>query len=368
MDNFKTDEAYMRRCIALAGNGRGRTAPNPMVGCVVVCDGNIIGEGYHRAYGGPHAEVNALDSVRDPSLLPHATLYVSLEPCAHYGKTPPCADRIVASRIPRVVIGSPDPNPKVSGRGVARLRAAGCQVTEGVLRTACDALNRSFLCYHLKHRPYIILKWAMSADGFIDAPRPEGTPVGPRWITGTEERALVHAWRAGCQAIMVGTRTALADDPSLTARDVPAASDTPMPVPTCYPHPLRIVLDRSLRLPSGLHLFDGAAPTWVLSERPATDGWRIGRPETELRKMSFDGNVWLSQLMEALYDRQIQSLMVEGGRQLLQTFIDADLWDEARVFSGKTSFGGGVPAPVMTGSPCASVAYAQSTLYFYRHG
>ena len=367
MYNFKTDEAYMRRCIELAANGRGRTAPNPMVGCVVVCDGAVIGEGYHRAYGGPHAEVNALDSVREPSLLPRATLYVSLEPCAHYGKTPPCADRIVASRIPRVVIGSPDPNPKVSGRGVARLRAAGCRVTEGVLRAECDALNRFFLCYHLKHRPYIILKWAQSADGFIDAPRPEGTPAGPRWITGPEERALVHAWRAGCQAIMVGTRTALNDDPALTVRNVPAASDAPMPMPTCYPHPLRIVLDRSLRLPSGLHLFDGTAPTCVLSGRPAPDGWQAQRPGTELWQMPFD-NDWPAHLMETLYARQIQSLLVEGGRQLLQTFIDAGLWDEARVFSGKTSFGGGVPAPVMTGSPCSSVAYAQSTLYFYRHG
>lgn len=368
MDNFRTDEHYMRRCIALARKGGGRTAPNPMVGCVIVCDGRIVGEGFHEHYGGPHAEVNAVASVKDQRLLSRSTLYVSLEPCAHYGKTPPCADKIASLRIPRVVIGSSDPNPLVAGKGVARLRAAGCEVTEGVLRAACDDLNRFFMCHFLKGRPYIVLKWAESSDGFIDRVRTAGTPEGPNWITGEEERRLVHQWRAGMQAIMVGTNTAATDNPALTVRYDAASQDDALPGPTYYPHPLRIVPDRTLRLPASLRLFDGTAPTWVLSERQPSEEWAASRRGTTVFPMAIGEGAWLPSLAELLHAHHVQSLLVEGGARLLQSFIDCGMWDEARVFSGRCTFGAGIPAPHLTDARLtAGRAFEQSTLSVYRH-
>ena len=246
------DEKYIRRCIQLAQNGLCTTAPNPMVGAVIVYNDRIIGEGYHIRSGEGHAEVNAIRSVKDESLLSKATIYVSLEPCSHYGKTPPCADLIISKRIPRVVIGCVDPFPLVAGRGIRKLQEAGISVTVGVLEQECKELIRRFTTYNLKKRPYITLKWAESADGFIDIIRQDGKPV----ILSTPLTALhAHKLRAENQAILVGRKTALLDNPSLSTRHWYGR------------HPLRLVIDKDLSLPSGLHLFDGSLPTVVFTSR-----------------------------------------------------------------------------------------------------
>ncbi len=319
----------MRRCIELAQNAAGYTAPNPMVGCVIVCDGRIIGEGYHQKYGESHAEVNAIRSVRHPDLLSHSTLYVNLEPCSHQGKTPPCADLIIVRKIPHVVVGSSDPNPLVSGKGIARLQAAGCKVTQHVLEEECDRLNIRFMTFHRKHRPYVILKWAQTTDGYIDIIRNNHVTARPTWITGAYEQTLVHKWRSEEQAVMVGTNTAFLDNPMLNLRHWPGKP------------PLRIVIDRQLRLPDSLNLFDGSQPTLVFTEKQHTATHHI-----EYAVVPFDRQL-PQHILDELYRRNILSILIEGGTQLLQTFIDAGLWDEARIFTGKTRFGKGIKAPVM---------------------
>ena len=245
---------FMERCLALASCGAGLVAPNPMVGCVIVCDGKIIGEGFHHTFGGPHAEVNAIGSVRDRKLLSLSTLYVSLEPCAHYGKTPPCTELIIREKIPRVVIGMRDPNPEVAGRGEQMLQTAGIQTLTGVMEKECRELNRRFITFHEQKRPYVILKWAQTSDGYIDPGRvgePSGQPV---WISSPLSRMLVHRQRSLEGAVLVGTTTALMDNPSLTVRDWSGDN------------PLRLVIDRTARLPKSLHLFDQQAKRWYLPE------------------------------------------------------------------------------------------------------
>ena len=323
---MEENEKYMRRCIQLARNGLCQTAPNPMVGAVIVCDGRIIGEGYHVRCGEAHAEVNAIRSVTEPSLLRRSTLYVSLEPCSHYGKTPPCADLIIEKQIPRVVIGCRDPFPKVSGRGIQKLLDAGCEVTVGVLETECRQLLRRFITFHTLHRPYITLKWAQSADGFIDINRTGGTPAQ---LSDTYTLMLVHKRRAEHSAILVGTRTALLDNPSLTVRHWYGSS------------PVRITIDRQNTLPSDLHLFDGRARTLVFTETPHTE-----QPGVEYIQADFNQPL-LPQLLESLYQRNLQSLLVEGGATTLQTFIDAGLWDEAFVETAPECLHDGVAAPVL---------------------
>ena len=323
------DNDYMRRCIELAATAAGYAAPNPMVGAVVVCDGRIIGEGFHRQYGESHAEVNAIRSVRDTKLLDRSTLYINLEPCSHAGKTPPCTDFIIASHIPHVVVGSSDPNPLVAGRGVEQLRAAGCRVTEHVLEEECDRLNIRYMTYHRKRRPYVTLKWAQTADGFIDIIRDRNTVGRPTWITGWYEQTLVHKWRTEEQAVMVGTNTALVDNPMLNIRRWHGRQ------------PVRLVLDRHLRLPRSLHLFDGSQPTWVFTEKQQKD-----TPQITYIHVPFDRQL-PHHILDSLYRRHITSVLIEGGTQLLQTFIDAGLCDEARIFTGKGCFGDGVKAPVM---------------------
>jgi diaminohydroxyphosphoribosylaminopyrimidine deaminase/5-amino-6-(5-phosphoribosylamino)uracil reductase len=315
-----------------------------MVGAVVVCDGSIIGEGFHRQYGEPHAEVNAIHSVREPERLERSTLYVNLEPCSHHGKTPPCADLIIASRIPHVVVGSFDPNPLVAGRGIAKLRAAGCQVTEHVLETECDRLNVRFMTFHRKRRPYVALKWAQTSDGFIDTARDRDVVGRPTWITGWYEQTLVHKWRSEEQAIMVGTNTALADNPMLNVRRRQGHQ------------PLRVVLDRQLRLPASLHLFDGTVPTLVFTEKQHPDTAQI-----TYAIVPFDSQL-PQHILDELFRRNITSVLIEGGTQLLQTFIDAELWDEARVFTGTALFGDGVKAPVMPLLPAKESTCGDSTL------
>lgn len=317
------DEKYMMRCIQLAQNGKLGAAPNPMVGAVVVCDGRIIGEGYHAKCGEAHAEVNAINSVKDESLLRRSTLYVSLEPCAHYGKTPPCAKLIVSKGIPKVVIGCQDPFSKVAGKGIEILKQAGCEVVVGVLEKACQDLNKAFFTVQLKHRPFITLKWAQSADGFMDVERNDGEPVK---LSSPLTQLIAHKRRAEHQAIIVGTQTARLDNPSLNVRD------------WCGPQPLRIVIDKDLTLPRHLHLFDGSQPTLVVTEKNETIAGAM------TLQVDFNQSI-LPQLMEELQRRNIQSLLVEGGSKLLQSFIDEGLWDEAYVEHCPQVLGHGVLSP-----------------------
>lgn len=319
-------EKYMRRCIQLAQNGMNNAAPNPMVGAVIVCDGRIIGEGYHVRCGEAHAEVNAIAAVKDESLLARSTIYVSLEPCSHYGKTPPCADLIIEKNIPRIVIGCTDPFAQVSGRGIQKLKDAGREVVVGVLEEECLALIRRFVTFHKHRRPYITLKWAESADGFIDLCREDGSPV----ILSTPlTTMLVHKRRAEHSAILVGTRTALLDNPSLTVRSWAGRS------------PLRLVIDRQLKLPTTLRLFDGSVPTIVFTANPCAALHNV-----EYVVLDFSKDV-LPQIMQVLYGRGIQSVLVEGGNALLHSFIDANLWDEAVVEESPLLLSSGVEAPAI---------------------
>ena len=328
------DEGYMQRCIQIAKNGQGTTAPNPMVGAVIVRDGNIIGEGYTSAYGGPHAEVNAIDSVTDKTLLKDATLYATLEPCSHYGKTPPCADLIIKHSIPRVVIGVTDPHEKVAGKGIEKLRNSGCEVTVGVLKSECQAHHKRFLTFHSEKRPYIILKWAETNDGFI-APTKEmrnGNPE-PYWITGLPARQLVHKWRSEEQAILVGTQTVLDDNPKLDVRQWVGKS------------PIRIVLDRTLKIPNDAHVLNDVQRTIIFTSNTDENLYNL-HAEYEI----FEEPLNFKTLCDSLYNFNIQSVLVEGGAKTLQGFIAAGLWDEARIFKGPSNFGNGISVPKLKGT------------------
>lgn len=322
-----TEEKYMRRCIQLAQNGLSSAPPNPTVGAVIVCDGKIIGEGYHVRCGEAHAEVNAINSVKDPSLLKRSTIYVSLEPCSHYGKTPPCADLIISKGIPRIVIGCQDPSDKVAGRGIQKLKDAGCEVIVGVLEAECRHLIRRFITFQTLHRPYITLKWAESADGFIDLLREKGGE--PVKLSSSLTSMLVHKKRAEHAAILVGTRTAELDNPSLNVRH------------WFGPSPIRLVLDRELRLPQSLKLFDGSTSTLVFSQHPHPP-----LPNVSFLTLDYRQDI-LPQFIHTLYNLNIQSLLIEGGSTLLQSFIDAGLWDEAFVEESPVQLDSGVKAPEM---------------------
>ncbi|MDH6312958.1 diaminohydroxyphosphoribosylaminopyrimidine deaminase/5-amino-6-(5-phosphoribosylamino)uracil reductase [Parabacteroides sp. PFB2-10] len=331
---------YMRRCLELAQKGKGFTSPNPMVGAVVVHNNRIIGEGYHRRVGEAHAEVNAIGSVRDQSLLQESTLYVNLEPCSHYGRTPPCAELIIQKRIPRVVIGCLDPYPEVSGRGVRMLLKAGVEVKTGVLENESRALNHTFITFQEKKRPYIYLKWAQSADGFLDRSR-EDYSVPATVFSLPSTRRLVHQLRAEVDAILVGTRTALLDNPSLTLRHWTGRA------------PVRVVIDRHLNIPSHYHLFDDSVPTIVFTARTAA-----AMKNTEFVLLDWTLPL-LPQLLYTLYERRLHSLLVEGGSQLLTSFLEAGLWDEARIETAPFCLGTGVKAPLITSS---SSPYYQQAL------
>jgi diaminohydroxyphosphoribosylaminopyrimidine deaminase/5-amino-6-(5-phosphoribosylamino)uracil reductase len=324
----KIHEKYLSRCIQLAQNGLGTTYPNPMVGSVIVYEDQIIGEGWHKKAGEPHAEVNAVNSVKDKSLLQKATIYVSLEPCSHFGKTPPCCDLIIRNKIPNVVIGTVDPNEKVAGNGIKKLIEAGINVTVGILESECNALNKRFFTFHQKRRPYVILKWAESQDGFI-APN-ERNEKKPVWITNQYSRQLVHKWRSEEQAILVGTQTAIDDNPKLDVRDWTGNS------------PVRIVLDRNNRIPKESHLLDNQAKTIVFCQTNT----HANQENLIFERIDFEQNIAL-QIVEVLYKHQIQSVIIEGGNQTLQTFIDENLWDEARIFKGQSIFKNGTKAPTI---------------------
>lgn len=321
-----TDEKYIRRCIELASNGLCNAAPNPMVGAVIVHNGKIIGEGYHAKCGEGHAEVNAIRSVKDETLLKEATIYVSLEPCSHYGKTPPCADLIISKGIPRVVVGCIDPFSQVSGRGIRKLREAGIDVTVGVLEEECKNLIRRFVTFNTQKRPYITLKWAESADGYLDINRENGSPV----VLSTPVTSMyVHKQRAEHKAILVGRRTALLDNPSLTTRNWYGKN------------PLRLVIDRNLTLPAELKLFDHSTPTMVFTEKQ-----KNSEDNLEYVALDFSKDI-LPQICTVLYDRRIQSLLVEGGTTLLQSFIDSELWDEIFVEHSEKVLYEGVKSPII---------------------
>jgi diaminohydroxyphosphoribosylaminopyrimidine deaminase/5-amino-6-(5-phosphoribosylamino)uracil reductase len=324
----------MLRCIELARLGAGETAPNPMVGAVIVHDQKIIGEGFHREFGGPHAEVHAVNAVKDKDLLRGSTIYVSLEPCSHHGKTPPCADLIVAHHIPHVVVGSVDPFAGVAGKGIEKMRKAGIRVDVGVLEEECLALNRPFFTFHRLKRPYIILKWAQTQDGFIDVERSYPELHGkPTWISNELSRVMVHRQRTEVAAVLIGTNTALKDNPSLTVRVWSGRQ------------PVRLVLDRQNRLPAHLHIKDGKAPTIIFTGEDVPFG-----ENPEYVRLDFQQGV-IGQILHFLYERELQSVVVEGGRRLLQSFIDEGMWDEAWVFTGPCWFGAGVAAPRLNGRP-----------------
>ncbi|WP_417875757.1 bifunctional diaminohydroxyphosphoribosylaminopyrimidine deaminase/5-amino-6-(5-phosphoribosylamino)uracil reductase RibD [Winogradskyella sediminis] len=329
-----THETYIKRCLQIAKNGLGTTRSNPMVGAVIVYNDQIIAEGFTSPYGGPHAEVNAINAVKNQSLLAKSTIYVTLEPCSHFGKTPPCSDLIISHHIPNVVIGCIDDNPEVAGKGIAKLRASGCHVTVGVLENECKAHHKRFFTFHNKKRPYIILKWAETADGFI-APiaREEQKPV---WITNPYSRQLVHKWRAEEQAILVGTNTVVADNPSLTVRDWSGEN------------PIRVVLDKSSKLNIDYSIFNDDAKTIRITS------------ET----IDFEKPI-ASQIATLLHKENINSIIIEGGSQTLQTFIDENLWDEARIFIGKTEFKSGIKAPQFDGNLISETTIKNDTLKIY---
>ncbi|TDQ31642.1 bifunctional diaminohydroxyphosphoribosylaminopyrimidine deaminase/5-amino-6-(5-phosphoribosylamino)uracil reductase RibD [Zeaxanthinibacter enoshimensis] len=331
---MKIHEKYISRAIELGRNAMGTAAPNPMVGCVIVCEGKIIAEGYTSPYGGPHAEVNAINTVSDPSVLSRSTLYVTLEPCSHYGKTPPCADLIRKLKIPRVVIGLKDPYEQVAGRGIEHLKEGGAEVISGILEQECREHHKRFLCFHEEKRPYIILKWAQTLDGFMAPDKKARTKdPSPYWITGKSSRQLVHQWRSQEQAILVGTNTVLEDNPRLDVRDWHGRS------------PTRIFLDPELRIDGEYHVLQPPPLTFRVTKKG------ISTRETDLLKhwtIDFDKDIAL-QLCELMYGENINSVIVEGGARTLEAFIQAGLWDEARVFTGTTRFGTGLKAPEIKG-------------------
>lgn len=315
----------------LASAAEGMTYPNPLVGSVIVHDGRIIGEGYHLKAGSPHAEVNAINSVSDKSKLSKSTLYVNLEPCSHFGKTPPCADFIIENKIPEVVIGTIDTSKKVSGKGISKLEESGCKVITGVLETECRWLNRRFFSFNEKQRPWIILKWAQSADGYMDLIRSQDSGQKPTWISGKPERVLVHKWRASEQAILVGAGTIRADNPKLNVREW-RGND-----------PVKLILSRSGRIDDSIAAngTNGSLVVFTLNEAPEIAGsvklkLEINTPASE-------------QVIKYLYRERLQSLFIEGGAEVLNHFLSGGLWDEARIFTGNTNFNGGLKAPVVGG-------------------
>jgi diaminohydroxyphosphoribosylaminopyrimidine deaminase/5-amino-6-(5-phosphoribosylamino)uracil reductase len=338
------NERYMSRALELAELGRGAVSPNPMVGCVIVLQDKIIGEGYHQLYGGPHAEVNAINSVKNQADLSLSTAYVTLEPCAHWGKTPPCAHLLVEKGIRKVVIAALDSNPLVAGKGVDILQKAGIEVVTGILESRARVQNKRFFTQQEKQRPYVILKWAQSQDGFLAK-----EDYSSKWISNAQSRQLVHKWRAEEDAILVGKNTALHDNPSLTVRDWTGKN------------PIRIVLDPLLKLPNDLHLFDRQVPTLCFNTVKAGLIQNL-----EWVKISTQFEVL--EILAELNQRKIQSLIVEGGAFVINQFIKENLWDEARVFTGPVSFESGISAPILPAKPQETISIQEDILHIYHNG
>ncbi|MBT4882292.1 MAG: bifunctional diaminohydroxyphosphoribosylaminopyrimidine deaminase/5-amino-6-(5-phosphoribosylamino)uracil reductase RibD [Flavobacteriales bacterium] len=323
---MQNQEFFMKKCLDLASKGLRDVSPNPMVGSVIVYEGEIIGEGYHEKYGSHHAEVNAIASVKDKSLLTKSTLYVNLEPCAHFGKTPPCSNLIIEHKIPKVVIGCVDTFSEVAGKGIAKMEEAGTEVIIGVLKKESRELNKRFFTFHEQKRPYIFLKWAESKDGFI-APKNQTEPF---WMTSSGSKKLVHQWRAEEDAILVGRITTEKDNPSLTVREVEGKN------------PTRIVIDKDLKLDTSLNLFNSEAETLIFnsikSEKINTNQF-----------VKIDFNNLIESVLQELYKLSIQSVIIEGGSKTLQSFIDSNLWDEARIFTANKTLAEGVITPNING-------------------
>ena len=341
----------MLRCIQLAKNGLGTTYPNPLVGSVIVHNNKIIGEGWHYKAGLEHAEVKAISSVKNKVLLKDSTLFVSLEPCSHYGKTPPCANLIIESGIKKVVVGNLDPNPKVAGRGIKKLIEAGCEVKVGVLENECYELNKRFFTFHDKKRPYIFLKWAQTIDGFI-APKTEiRNATAPVWITNKFTRQLVHKMRGEEAAILVGTNTVLQDNPSLTVRDWAGSN------------PTRIIIDRDFKIPQNFSVFDEHSETIVFAEK---------KNETEYKNnvtfevINFSESI-PKQICASLFKKNIQSIIIEGGAKTIQTFVDENLWDEAFVFTGNKTFGEGIKSPIFKGTFISEEKIKDDTFQIFKN-
>ncbi|MGX7666914.1 bifunctional diaminohydroxyphosphoribosylaminopyrimidine deaminase/5-amino-6-(5-phosphoribosylamino)uracil reductase RibD [Flavobacterium pedocola] len=345
---MKIQEKYMSRCIELAKNGLGTTYPNPMVGSVIVYEGKVIGEGWHQKAGEPHAEVNAINSIEDKSLLSKSTIYVSLEPCSHFGKTPPCSDLIIKHKIPNVVIGTIDPFAKVAGNGIKKMMEAGINVTIGILEDQCNELNKRFFTFHQKKRPYIILKWAETEDGFI-APLTKDKQQ-PVWISNTLSRQLVHKIRSEEQAILVGTQTVLDDNPKLDVRDWSGEN------------PIRVVLDRNGKITNEYFVKDNKTKTIFITENQNF----TNSDNLFYESCNFDTSLAYT-ISDILFRHGIQSVIVEGGRKTLQTFIDADLWDEALVFKGKASFTNGISAPNLLGKLIKKQVILDDELLIFRN-
>ena len=338
------DKLFMQRALELAKLGKGSVSPNPLVGCVIVHENEIIGEGWHQKYGEAHAEVNAIASVENKKLLKASTVYVNLEPCSHTGKTPPCSDLLIQSSIKKIVIANEDSNPLVSGNGLKKLAQAGIEVVKGVLEKEGRELNQRFFTFMESKRPYIILKWAQTADGFIARENYES-----RWISNEFSRQLVHKWRSEEDAVLIGTKTATHDNPNLTVRDWSGRN------------PLRIVIDRFLRLPRKLNLFDRSQKTIFYNV--------LKHEEHEnLVYIRLDEIDFFQELIHNLYLQKIQSVIVEGGAQTLNFFIDSGLWDEARIFSSTRSFGSGIEAPQLKGNLISQENIFEDSLKIYQHG
>ncbi|CAN5140186.1 bifunctional diaminohydroxyphosphoribosylaminopyrimidine deaminase/5-amino-6-(5-phosphoribosylamino)uracil reductase RibD [soil metagenome] len=335
------DQQYLRRALELAELGRGKVSPNPMVGCVIVHDQKIIGEGWHMKFGGPHAEVNAINDVNDKNLISESTLYVTLEPCSHFGKTPPCADLLIEHKVKRVVICNIDINPLVAGKGIKKLKEAGILVDEGLLAEKGQDLNIRFFNSFINKRPYIILKWAETADGFIAREN-----FDSKWISNDLSRKLVHKWRSEEDAILIGTNTALYDNPQLSVRSWSGKN------------PVRIVIDRNLRLPIDLHLFDQKIKTLIFNLKKNEN-------RENLNWVKIKEEHFLSDLLKYLNDKNIQSVIIEGGSQVLQEFINQNLWDEARIFKSNISFNKGIKAPAIEGRLIQMEQIHNDHLFFY---
>lgn len=340
----------MQRCLELAKNGLGTTYPNPLVGAVLVYKDTVIGEGWHRKAGEPHAEVLAIQSVKETKFLKESTLYVNLEPCSHFGKTPPCADLVIEKKIPRVVIGTLDPNPEVAGNGVKKLLNAGCKVGVGILEKECEMVNRRFFTFHRHHRPYVILKWAQSADGFM-APEYKDSPQ-PFWISSSVSRQLVHKWRTEEQAILVGAQTVIADNPQLTARHWQGSQ------------PLRVVIGGNTILPDRASVFDQSAQTLFIKSQP---GLQTELPNWVDQTDSATSRPLADEVADILFKKNIQSLIVEGGRKTLDAFLVSGIWDEARVFVSPIELKKGLMAPKLECSPDEVVHSDTDTLKLFYH-
>lgn len=340
-----TQEQYIQRCFELAQLAKGYVTPNPLVGAILVHNGRIIGEGYHKKYGQAHAEIDCLNSVQeeDKQHVPESTMYVSLEPCAHHGKTPPCANRLVQEKVKKVVICNKDPFDQVAGRGIDILQANGVKVTQDILQETGRWVNRRFFCYHELKRPYIILKWAQTQDGFIAPANKERFG-----ISNKNSQQLVHKWRTEEDAIIVGYNTAMNDNPQLTARLWKGNQ------------PLRIAIDRKLSLPTGHHLFDSTTPTWILNDQKEEK-----KKSLNYVQVDFEDNI-ITQLLTLLYNAGKQSLIVEGGAVLLQHFIQMGLWDETRVLTGNKKLLDGIAAPTLSNAaPVLTTAIVDDTLDLY---